>query len=173
MSAEEAETLVQWGKAWFGYVWVGNDADTRDLIITRFNEQRMVTDAGYYIKRGWQSYDPVVAGGKTYRYSEIAEWAAGQDDGGKAAATLFLGWMNGATTVLSDLPSPLAALALITHFAEVGRGYSSALSDLEKWIKALSKESSKTTCAKGWRDYRSYYPPALTYKEDVSTEFIL
>lgn len=172
MSEEEAVTLVQWGKAWFGYVWVGNDTDTRDLIITRFNEQRMVSDAGYYIKRGWQNYDPVVAGGKTYRYSEIAEWAAGQKDGGKESAALFLDWMNG-TTILSDLPAPLAALALITHFAEVGRGYSSALGDLEKWIKTLSKASDKGACAKGWRDYRSYYPPALTYKEDVSSEFIV
>lgn len=172
MSAEEAEALVMWGKAWFGHVWVGNDEKTRDLIIKHANSQLEPLKIGFYIKRGWQSYDPVVAGGKTYRYSEIADWAAGQTDGGKAAATLFLNWMNG-STVLSDLPSPLAALALITHFAEVGRGYSSALGDLESWMSALSKTSGKSACAKVWRDYRQYYPPALTYKEDGSADFTL
>lgn len=170
MSKEEAKALIAWGKAWWGSVWVGDDAKSRDLIIKHANDQLLPLKVGFYIKRGWQSYDPVVAGGKTYRYSEIAEWAAGQDDGGKSAAAMFLKWMK-KSTKLTALPKQLAALALITHFAEVGRGYESALDLLEDWMKEIASGANAKTCAQIWRAYTSYYPPALTYKQDSGMDF--
>lgn len=126
MSQAEAEVLIQWGRLWCGHMWIGDNAQKRDELIQAINGQ--LNSIGFSIGRGWQNYDPVVrkATGRPTSYAQLVAWANRQPDGGRAAAQLFLNWATDDTTELFHLPLELQDMAIITHFAEVGRGYSLA-----------------------------------------------
>lgn len=126
-----------------------------------------LNDVGAKLGRGWQDHDPVIRlNGRPGSYSTIAAWAKIQANGGKDEAQRFLNWAEGDEVTLADLPDKLKELAIITHLAEVGRGYSSCLgSQLYPWLREIV-DGSKT-----WDDYKEY-SPSLTYKEDAERDWM-
>lgn len=164
MSKGEAEVLIAWGRSWHSHVWIGDDKTKRDELIAHVNTN--LNAIGFKLGRGWQDYDPVIRhAGKAVPYATIATWAKSKSDGGKDAAQLFWNWAKGEKVTLADLPDKLQELAIITHLAEVGRGYSSCLeSELYPLLEKIV-DGSKT-----WDDYKDY-SPSLTYKEDSAKDW--
>lgn len=165
MSKTEAEVLIKWGRFWCGKMWIGGDTGARDKLISHVNDE--LNDIGYKLSRGWQPYDPVIRriGAKPESYASIVQWARSHDDSGRAVAQQFLDWAEGDDTMLDDLPVALQGLAIITHLAEVGRGYSSSLAGLYAWLADIVAGNAS------WLDYRERYPPSLKYVEDIATEW--
>ncbi|MGQ0597015.1 hypothetical protein [Aquabacterium sp.] len=159
MSKQEAEALITWGRFWNGYVWIQDDTAKRDELIGHVNKN--LNAIGFKLGKGWQNYDPVIRRkGKPSSYLQIATWANSKDDKGKAMAQLFLDWATGDKAMLKDLPVQLQDLAIITHLAEVGRGYASSLDlELYPWLKAIVAGS------KTWGNYNDF-SPSLKYAED-------
>ncbi|MCW3102333.1 MAG: hypothetical protein JWO09_773 [Bacteroidetes bacterium] len=164
MSKKEAETFIIWGRHWHGYVWIKNDIQKRDELIAHVNTD--LNPIGFKLGRGWQTYDPVIRRkGRPSSYKQIAEWAHGQDNKGRELAQLFLNWATDTKTTLKDLPIQLLDLAIITHLAEVGRGYSSALSDeLYPWLEKI------VAGEKTWGNYNDF-SPSLKSAEDMRQEW--
>jgi len=174
MSAKEAEALISAGVYWWAHVWGGSDKVKRDAARDKLLEELNTALEPFKIKvsRGWQDYDPVVKiNNKAHTYKDLAQWAGGQKDGGKAIADTFYKWCNQSQLTLSDLDDHLKAFAVITHFAEVGRGYKSALElQLYPWMLAIGISDAKNAKAL-WLNYKGQFAPALTYKEDTSEDF--
>lgn len=155
-----ATDLKNAGAIWFSNVWVGGQNDNyanRDEIIKNMNG--LINATGYTIGRGWKPYDPVVRPAR--KYTSIAA-----DLEGNAAvnAALFRGFLENAVQ-LEALPAALKELALITCFAEVGRGYSSSLDTLSEWMTRIESGESQ------WADVKVEFDPALTYAEDARAEW--
>jgi hypothetical protein len=153
-------------------VWVGGDYGPRDALITQLNVA--LANFNFSVRRGWQPYDPVVVapGNAHYTYAQICNWAAGQGDGGRAAAQSFLDWYSTGTVQFDQLPVRLQALAVITHFAEVGRGYSSALAgDLYPWMEAIAGSDTAGAARHLWGQYNARFSPSLAYAVDLATEY--
>lgn len=165
MAREEADILIQWGRWWFGHMWIRGDTQMRDQLIDHVNGE--LNAIGFSIGRGWRDYDPVVrrVGARPSTYANIAAWASRQADGGRAVAQQMLDWARGDDVYLSDLPTELQDLAIITHFAEVGRGYASAL-ELELYPLLEGIVAGSRT----WGDYREF-SPSLKYAEDVAMDW--
>lgn len=159
MSQKEAEALIIWGRFWHGHVWIGNDTTKRDELITHVNSN--LNAIGFKLGRGWQNYDPVIRRkGRPSSYLQIATWAHSQKNNGKDVAQLFLDWATGDKLTLKDLPIQLQDLAIITHLAEVGRGYSSSLGrELYPWLEAIVSGN------KTWGNYNDF-SPSLKFPED-------
>lgn len=175
---EEAEALLKQGETWASKVWIEGSDDERNKIVKEVNSALQSANLSFYVGRGMQSYDPVVKtskgshlkGNNALTYEAIAQWASGQKDGGVKAAQDFQDWYSGSTP-LSSLDEHLEALALITHFAEVGRIYESALTThLYPWIKEIASATDAKTAMSLWLDYRNRYPPSLTHAEDLRQE---
>lgn len=99
------------------------------------------------------------------------KWATGQQDGGVAVAQQFVNWASDNTTTLANLPDHLKALAVITHFAEIGRGYKHAVgANLYPWILEISQATNAQTARDLWNGYRDRFPPSLKYDEDIKQE---
>ena len=165
MSKAEASVLIQWGRLWHSHMWIGDDEARRDELITHINGQ--LNSLGFKLGRGWMNYDPVIRriGGTASSYAQIASWASLQVDGGRSAARTLLNWATDDTTGLLDLPVELQDLAIITHLAEVGRGYQSALEgQLYPLLQAIGSGS------KSWSDYRDYVP-SLKSAEDSRVDW--
>lgn len=140
------------GRLWHAEVWVKGDYNNRDQIITNFNG--LLAGMGFRIGRGWQHYDPVVRPAR--KYTVIAH---DLDTASVVNALLFIAFLNG-TTLLATLPQALQELALITCFAEVGRGYSSSLPTLQQWVADIAAGTST------WSQVKVNFDPSLTYAED-------
>jgi len=167
MAIVEAETMIRMGEDWLRGVWLGNDADratTRSYIITQTNSR--FGDLGLSLNRGWQPYDPVIRrNGGASTYAQIATWATNQNDHGVHAAQQLLDWAQGHNVRMEDLPLQLQDFAMITHLAEVGRGYRSALtSQLYPLLQDIVSGS------RSWNDYRDF-SPSLTYDEDRTLDW--
>lgn len=164
MSVHEANLLVAWGKHWFGHVWIMNNTTERDNLINLVNNN--LNAIGFKLGRGWQNYDPVIRRvGRPSSYAQLATWAHSQPDQGRAQAQLFLNWARGNNLTLHDLPVQLQDLAIITHLAEVARGYQSALEEqLYPWLEAI------VAGHRSWGNYNDY-APSLKYKEDLLQEW--
>lgn len=160
MSQAEAAVFIQWGRMWFAHVRISDNAQKRDEMISVINRQ--LNALGFKIGRGWQDYDPVVrkATGRPTSYAQLVGWASRQGDGGKAAAQMFLNWATDAETGLLHMPTELQDMAIITHFAEVGRGYASALTDQLYPLMAAIAGGKKT-----WGNMNDF-SPSLKYAED-------
>lgn len=160
MSYAEAAILVEWGKLWCAHMWIGGDEEKRNELIEHVNDQLNVV--GFKLGRGWMNYDPVIrrVGARPSSYAQIASWASRQPNTGRAVAQTFIDWMTDDTTGLQSLPTELQDLAIITHLAEVGRGYVSALD-----IQLLPLLQAIVAGTKTWGDYRDY-SPSLKYAED-------
>jgi hypothetical protein len=173
MSKHEADALMQIGKLWFAQVWIKNDGTARTNIINGLNQQFIQGNLPIRVNRGWKDYDPVVkVNGKAHTYAALAVWATSQNDGGVGAAQLFQQWYSGNNVTLSNLPAHLQALAVITHFAEVGRGYSSSLElSLYAWIDDIAQANTKNDAIGLWYTYKDRFAPSLKYDEDVKTEW--
>lgn len=165
MSQAEAKVLVTWGRRWFSHMWVGNQQDKRDELIAHVNNG--LAGIGFRLGRGWQSYDPVIrrAGARPSSYAQIAAWAQRQPGQGRAQARQFLDWATGDDIGLAHLPVELQDLAIITHLAEVGRGYASALED---GLYPLMRDIADGQ--RDWSDYRDY-APSLKYAEDNAMDW--
>ena len=116
-------------------------------------------------------YDPVVRTGRALPYSALVGAAKAQPDGGVQFAREFVSWHAGEKR-LRDLPEAMLALALITHWAEVGRGYHSSLSSLYGWIAEIAQAPDRRTARGLWADVNNRFPPALTYRDDAAVDFV-
>jgi hypothetical protein len=173
MSTAEAEAMITWGQYWRARVWIGGSNVDRDGLITHVNGQFAALQLPVRLSRGWQPYDPVIrVGGRCHRYADVAVWASGQQDGGRQAARDFRDWYQGNNLGLDNLPVHLLALAVITHLAEVGRGYVHALNvNLKAWIDSIADAANAQEARAGWLSYSTAYPPSLTYAQDVAQEY--
>jgi hypothetical protein len=165
MSRAEAAVLVQWGKLWLAHMWISGNESKRDELIKHINDGLNVIN--FKIGRGWQNYDPVIrrAGSRPSTYAQIASWASRQTDSGRPVAQTFLSWASDDATGLQNLPTELQDLAIITHLAEVARGYESALDgQLYPLLQAI------VTGNKTWGDYRDF-APSLKYAEDTKMDW--
>ena len=166
MSSAEADVLEQWGRQWCACMWIRGDERARDDLIAQVNGQ--LNNLGFRLGRGWQNYDPVIrrSGGHPSSYANIAQWAHSHQDSGQAVAQRFIDWAEGDQVMLANLPIELQDLAIITHLAEVGRGYSSSLQlHLYPWLRKVANSQGR------WWDYRDEYPPSLKYAEDAAMEW--
>ena len=169
MSLVEVTTLEQLGREWNEKVWWPGptNAESAKDILGRVNETLQGYRANTFkVYTCFQKYDPYVrtAGLKSGSYLAIAGWAAGQADGGIAAATEVLDCIVGKD--LKDLSIPMAALVVIACFAEVGRGYAAELYKFSAWMEAIKGSSSAGTAKVKWGTYNASFPPSLTYKAD-------
>lgn len=160
MSAQEADALITWGKHWFGHVWIRNDTNQRDNLIAHVNNN--LNAIGFRLGRGWQNYDPVIRRvGRPSSYAQLATWASTQPNNGADVAQQFLDWARGDTVTLANLPVQLQDLAIITHLAEVGRGYASSIDlELYPWLEGI------VSGQKNWGHYNDF-SPSLKYREDM------
>jgi hypothetical protein len=131
-------------------------------------------DLGIKVGRGWQAYDAVVKKyNKAHTYADMVHWAVSQTDGGISAAQRFQDWYTTDNITLGDLEPHLQALAVITHFAEVARGYSYAVEgNLYEWIAAIAKASNAAEAKEGWSSYKNSFHPSLKYGEDKNKDYI-
>ena len=165
MSQAEAAVLIDWGRRWCAHMWIGNQQDKRDELIAHVNSE--LGSLGFKLGRGWQNYDPVIrrTGSRPTSYAQIAGWAERHQDQGRALAQQFHDWATGDEVGLLVLPVQLQDLAIITHLAEVGRGYVSALKgDLYPLMQDIANGH------RDWSDYRDY-SPSLKYAEDVAMDW--
>jgi hypothetical protein len=161
---------VSEGEQWNHLVWVKGDEGARDQLIQKLNG--LLNQFDITVRRGFQRYDPVVITGAALTYKRIVDDVKGQGDGGVAYAQAFRDWYSGVTP-LQNLPRALQALAVITHWAEVARGYKSALAGLYAWIDEIASAGSREEARGVWAQYNERYPPSLTYKQDVAADFEL
>ncbi|MBT2340961.1 MULTISPECIES: hypothetical protein [Pseudomonas] len=174
MSKAEADVLITYGRFWLAKAGIANNAVERDAIILHVNGQFNASNLPIRLGRGWQPHDPVIrTNNRCHRYNDVATWAAGHHDGGVAAAQLFRDWYTDDDTTLANLPDELKALAVITHLAEVGRGYVSALaSHLSPWIDDICNAANPVAARALWQDFINRFPPSLTYARDVGLDYI-
>lgn len=172
MSTEEATALIQDGRNWCAEVWMKNNTVYRDNMILKMNEA--LNPLNIKVGRGWQQYDPVVkVNNKPHTYAALVTWAIQQPDGGIAVAKQFQDWYSTTDVKLSALPDHLKALAVITHFAEVGRAYASSLDNyLYPWIDSIVKAAGKEQAKTLWLAYNSRFPPSLKYDQDLKNEWV-
>jgi hypothetical protein len=142
----------------------------RDELIAEMNKRLGEFGMTATVKRGWQPYDPLVVTGAAMTYANITKAAQSEDDGGVAYAQQLRGWFDD-DTELSDLPRPMYALAIISHWAEVARGYVSELDALYEWIDQIADAESPAEAKRLWGAYRTRYPPSLKYAEDAKMEW--
>ncbi|TFH80746.1 hypothetical protein [Pseudomonas kribbensis] len=203
MSLQEAEFLTNCGRYWCAKVWLRKSAKVATTLYTstRVIDVKPPTDEevkkadtartdiisvvnGYFssmnlphtikLGRGWQIYDPVIrVDNKCHRYLDVAAWAGSMQDGGVAQAISFHNWYSDTETTLLSLPVHLQALAVITHMAEVGRGYSSSLeSELKPWIESICNASTPLEAKKLWGEVKTRFTPSLTYPEDSRLDYM-
>lgn len=173
MSQSEAENMVTIVRHWWAHVWAGGNTQERDAIILHTNGCFIAMNVPIRLGRGWQPYDPVIrVNNHCHRYASVAAWAAGQADGGVTLAQTFRAWYSSNLYTLDNLPEHLQALAVITHLAEVGRGYVSALDiHLYPWINDICNAANAQDAQALWQDYGNRFPPSLTYAQDLATEY--
>jgi hypothetical protein len=98
-------------------------------------------------------------------YAQIAAWAGTQNNGGRGAAQKVLNWAWTDDVRMEDLEPQLQDFVMITHLAEVGRGYHGALeAELYPLLEAI------VSGTKAWADYKDF-SPSLKYDEDLKTEW--
>jgi hypothetical protein len=173
VSKAEAENLIAFGRYWNANVWMRNDGEeARKQIINRLNGSHL-GELGIRVGRGWRDYDPVVRKKNTlHTYAALVEWAVRQKDGGVIAANAFQEWYATDNTPLGTLPDHLQALAVITHFAEVGRGYIHAVEvDLYEWIATIAQAPDAATAQSRWRSYKDSFTPSLKYDENLRRDW--
>jgi hypothetical protein len=137
-----------------------------DALVRTFLPPVATARTGRSLKAVYE-HDPVIrrGGGAPTSYAQVASWASSQPDSGRQAAQLFLAWATGDEVGLLHLPTELQHLAIITHLAEVGRGYASALDgQLYPLLQAI------VAGTKTWGDYRDF-SPALKAAEDSKMDW--
>ncbi|MFI8450083.1 hypothetical protein [Streptomyces erythrochromogenes] len=167
-----ANQLAFLGRLWHAYVWLEADTTTatsaRSRICDAINGQ--LTNAKIKITRGFQAYDPVVRRGRPKRYIALAETLSSPTDGGHGQAAAVIEWIKGNRT-LSTLDEAAQEFVVITHFAELGRGYSSELDALYKRLAEIAGTGSAVKSRALWGDLATKWSPVLTYKEDTGTDW--
>lgn len=172
---DEANELTSRGRAWNARVWMQKDyARARGELLVDMNSLLASWGASATAGHGpWGSngHDPVVRTGRALSYSAMVGAARSQSDGGIQYAKDFQAWYS-SDKQLTQLPLEMKALALITHWAEVGRGYSSSVAGpLYSWISEIASARTKKEASALWGAVGERFPPALTYKEDMAADF--
>jgi hypothetical protein len=121
---------------------------------------------GFRVYTVWQKNDPFVKpkDGRGKSYITLMRSANSQADKGQAWAKYFLSWMDG-SLAFSELPDDMKDLAVITHVAEVGRGYGqTCLDGLYNFLVDVVRGN------RTWLQLKDNYEAAKTYSED--TEYV-
>lgn len=172
MSHGEYETLYKLGNEWHAKVWIKADNDAGKTLIDTVNTQlNLFAPDTVKVRTGFQKYDTYVrtkgsAGGT---YAALCGWAAKQGDGGVAAANEVADFFY--TKALKDLPPTLIELVVIVCFSEVARGYrGDVFLEFGRWIQAIRNSSAQGAKAL-WLAYNEYWPPSLTYGDDMKLDW--
>lgn len=150
-----SENLMGTGYQWFGEVQLAEHPD-RGGTIERFDALKTEFTLG----RGWQPRDPVIrpSSGKPRSYNDLVAIFERNPIG---YAQEFLGFLNNESS-LAELSREVQEFAVITHVAEVGRGYGkTSLKKLGVFMEKIIAGTSR------WSDIKKEYFPSLTYKEDA------
>jgi hypothetical protein len=153
---EEAASIETMGRKWYGYVYRNRNQQERAQFEQQIKDE--IAQAGVTVRGPpFLMGEPLVyMGGKAYKYTDIAAWAAGQPN----AAQQLLDWKTG-NVELQTLDGRLQALAWITHFAEVARGFLDAPGGLQALLQAIVAGNAT------WNDVLTYIPAAATYAQDT------
>ncbi|MEV7510156.1 hypothetical protein ACIPRL_11175 [Streptomyces sp. NPDC090085] len=172
LPSASANQLAFLGRLWHAYVWLETDSttasDARSRICEAVNGQ--LATAKIKITRGFQAYDPVVRRGRPKRYVALAQTLSSPTDGGQGQAAAVIEWIKGDRT-LSTLDEAAQEFVVITHFAELGRGYSSELQALYKRLAEIAGTGSAVKSRALWGNLATKWSPVLTYKEDTATDW--
>lgn len=157
-----SQNLFQLGKLWgLAMVRVGNKLTLSAEKKGEINKS-LVEICGFTVYTVWQANDPFVRAvdkrGKAY--TTIMQACASKPDKGADEARAFVLWHAGQAS-FESLSESMRDLAVITHVAEVGRGYTiQALKELMEYlVEAANGQES-------WHHLKLRYPAALTAKED-------
>ena len=123
---------------------------------------------GFRVYTVWQKNDPFVRpdGGRGKSYATLIAAAFAEADDGVAWAAQVIDWMDGKLDFYA-LPEPMRDLAVITHVAELGRGYGEmSLIALYNFLVDV------TNGDRSWRSLKECYKPALTYAEDSEETYV-
>ncbi|MBN6040238.1 RHS repeat-associated core domain-containing protein [Amycolatopsis sp. 195334CR] len=166
-----AEELVNLGRHWNSQVWMknGSKADTKAYLDSLPPHTKIGLDHhGIKLNHGFQQYDPVVRmdGHKLTSYQGFVDKVTAGPDGGKHAAADLNDWASGRKT-FDQLPQHVKDMATITHFAEVGRGYSYDVAKFNDKMGDIAKMNPADAAAE-WKKVNDWFPPSLTYKQDTT-----
>jgi hypothetical protein len=148
----------QWGTA---MVRVGNKLTLSPQDKAAIDKSLMEI-CGFTVYTVWQANDPFIraVGKRGKAYKTIMQTCASKSDGGADEARSFVLWHAGQAT-FDSLSESMRDLAVITHVAEVGRGYTiQALRDLILFLAEVANGEAT------WSNLKNRYPAALTAKED-------
>nr|WP_245370739.1 RHS repeat-associated core domain-containing protein [Amycolatopsis magusensis] len=165
-----ADELANLGRHWHSQVWMkpGNHASTKAYLDSLPPYTKIGLDHhGIKLGPGFQQYDPVVKmdGRKPTSYNDfVNNVTAPGGDGGKSAAADLNDWAKGRKD-FADLPPHVKDMATITHFAEVGRGYSYDVAKFDQKMSDISKMTPDAAAAE-WKRMSEWFPPKLTYAQD-------
>ncbi|QBE64926.1 hypothetical protein [Pseudoduganella lutea] len=125
-------------------------------------DKALMEICGYTVYTVFHKNDPFVKvhGGKGVPYTTIMATAGAKTDKGASEANDYLLWITNQKKFV-DLSLNMQNLAVITHVAEVGRGYTiDALKNLVYFLNKVGQGKDK------WSNLKNTYHAALTYKED-------
>lgn len=167
-----AAQMAAYGRIWRAYVGLASDSGAggdRQLIIESLN--KTLDDVGLKVNRGFQAYDPTVRSGRPKKYVDLVATMTADKDGGVGQAVAILAWMDG-TAGIGTLSAPAKDFAVITHFAEVGRGFAQSLGELRNLLGAIASATSAAVAKTAWESLATTWAPATTYAQDVKTDFV-
>ncbi|UGQ12326.1 hypothetical protein LO772_01560 [Yinghuangia sp. ASG 101] len=167
-----AAQMEAYGRIWRVYVGLAADSGgggDRQLVIDSLN--KALEAVGLKANRGFQAYDPTVRSGTPKKYTTLIATITADNDGGAGQAAAILAWTAG-TTGIGSLSAAAKDFAVITHFAEVGRGYMNALNELKGLLRSIADAKPASAARAAWESLASTWTPATTYAQDVKTDFV-
>lgn len=117
---------------------------------------------GFTVYTVWQANDPFVraVGKRGQAYRTLMQACESMPDKGREEARTFVLWHSGEAK-FDSLSQNMRDLAVITHVAEVGRGYTiAALRELILFLVDVANGQAS------WKSLKDRYPAALTAAED-------
>jgi len=167
-----AAQLRAYGRIWRTYVGLAKDSGNsgnRQLVIDSLNKN--LDDIGIKATRGFQAYDPVVRSGKAKKYTALVTTISSDNDGGAGQAAAILNWMAG-TAAIGTLSDAARDFAVITHFAEVARGFLDAPTDIAGMLGSIATAKPASAAQQQWQALATQWAPATTYAQDVKTDWV-
>lgn len=170
--ARGPEQMVAYGRIWLGYVKMtdgsGVASGDRKLVLDAVNAQLKAVSLS--VTPGFQPYEPIVrASGRARKYVALAADLAAGADGGVGEAKAILKWMT-AEADITTLSQAAKEFVVITHFTEVGRGFTDAPSDIYRLLQEIAASTPATAKTK-WTTLAATWVPATTYAQDVKADY--
>lgn len=135
---------------------------------------------GFTVTGGTQPYDPVVRrnNGRPTSYDGFYDHITANGHDSRTEAAQLNQWANGQLP-FAQLPPHVQDIAVITHFAENGRGYHSAVNEFDNRVGQIAGMNSPAEANAAWHDLihssapPRFYPAAhgdSAYRPDSSDD---